>query len=66
MLCSGKEGGFLLVDVMSILKMDSTLPFLAFAPGQTEGSAETKKAVALDEKGDVEATKIAVEEVQEQ
>jgi hypothetical protein len=51
---------------MSLLKMDSTLPSLAFAPGPTEGSVEKREAAGSDEKGEVEATKIAVEEVQEE
>lgn len=51
---------------MSLLKMDSTLPSLAFAPGPTEGLAEKKEAAGFEEKGEVEATKIAVEAVQEE
>ena len=44
--------------------MDSTIPSLAFAPGKPESSAEKTDLEKLDEKGEAQATKIAVEEVQ--
>lgn len=44
--------------------MDTTIPSLAFAPGQPEPWAEKKYLGKLDEKGESDVTKIAVEEVQ--